>query len=37
MPDGNAANLVFTIIIGGLTVVLLVLTLREDLLKFRGR
>lgn len=37
MPHLQVADLVFTILIGSLTLALSVLTLREDFLRLKGR
>jgi hypothetical protein len=37
MPNLQGADIVFTIIIGALTLALAVLTMREDLLRAKGR
>lgn len=37
MPDLQGADIVFTFIIGSLTLALTILTMREDLLRLKGR
>jgi hypothetical protein len=37
MPHLQGADIVFTILIGSLTLALAILTLREDLLRLKGR